>query len=131
LNEADCDPTVIYGLTRIGPFEGRQDQTHTDTPTTRSPCRAPSGVSATGRVCSAALDPAEADAYFVSATTGATINPHSRRSSTGRQKPAGRTLIIARLGNLYSAFLRDVNSFTMVQRFRRMRFNSAFFWQKF
>ncbi len=72
----DCDPTVIYGLTLLGPFEGRlrTKDLKTDTPynTYLHAGLPPGPICSVGRdSLAAALEPAEADyLYFVSRNDG-------------------------------------------------------------
>jgi UPF0755 protein len=85
----DCDPTVIYGLTRIGAYQGRlrTRDLKTDTPynTYLHAGLPPGPICSPGRVSlEAAVDPAAADfLYFVSRNDGShefnrTLADHSR-----------------------------------------------------
>ncbi len=96
----DCDPTVIYGLALLGPFEGRlrTKDLKTDTPynTYLHPGLPPGPICSPGRVSlEAALDPADADyLYFVSRNDGShefnrSIADH-RRAVQKFQRPPGR-----------------------------------------
>jgi len=94
----DCDPTVIYGLTRIGPFEGRlrTKDLKTDTPynTYLHAGLPPGPICSPGRVSlEAAINPADVDyLYFVSRNDGShefsrTLTAHRRAVRKYQQAP--------------------------------------------
>ena len=95
----DCDPTVIYGLTLLGPFEGRlrTKDLKTDTPynTYLHAGLPPGPICSPGRdSLAAALEPAEADyLYFVSRNDGSHEFNRSfadhRRAVRKFQRPPG------------------------------------------
>ena len=96
----DCDPTVSYGLTLLGSFEGRlrTKDLRTDTPynTYMHAGLPPGPICSPGRVSlEAALEPADADfLYFVSRNDGShefnrSFADHSR-AVRKYQRPAGR-----------------------------------------
>ena len=96
----DCDPTVIYGLSLLGPFEGRlrRKDLRTDTPynTYMHAGLPPGPICSPGRASlEASLAPADADyLYFVSRNDGShefsrSLAEHSL-AVRKYQRPAGR-----------------------------------------